>query len=90
MQYIKLLLVCFLFIFITNVFSQSETLEVKKIILIDDSEFVGSIISENEEIIYFKTKAGVDIEIKKALVKEIQTVGTDSAKLKPTGGYQTG
>lgn len=89
MQCFKLSLVCFLFIFISNTFAQTDSLEVKKIILIDDSEFVGTIINETDEVIYFKTRTGIDVEIKKSLVREIQSVDT---KLKMThkGKYRPG
>jgi hypothetical protein len=89
MKYFKLFLLCFILSGISSTIAQTKDVEVKKIILIDESEFVGIIVSETEEIIFFKTNAGVEIEIKKQLVKEIQTIGKDSAK-KPTSGYRPG
>jgi hypothetical protein len=77
MQSFKLFLTFFLLVFISNVLAQSDSLEVKKIILIDDSEFVGSVVSETDEIINFRTNAGVEIEIKKSLVKEIENISNE-------------
>jgi len=89
MQHFKLFFLCFILFFISNAIAQSDSLEVKKIILIDDSEFVGTIINETDEVIYFKTRTGIDVEIKKSLIREIQSV---DAKLKMThkGKYRPG
>jgi len=77
MQYLKFFMVCFLFIFFCNSYAQSDNPEVKKIILIDDSEFIGTVLSETEEIINFRTNAGVKIDIKKSLIKEIINLSKD-------------
>ena len=74
MQYYKLFFLCFMLFFISNTLAQSDSLEVKKVILIDDSEFVGTIVSETDEIIYFKTTGGLEIDIKKSMIKEIEKV----------------
>ena len=67
------LLIVLLF-FCTNIFGQTDNLEVKKVILNDGSEFVGTIIYEDEEKIIIKTKSGVKAEFEKNLVKEIKLV----------------
>jgi hypothetical protein len=90
MRYFKLLSIFVLLIFVTNIFSQSEILEVKKIILIDDSEFVGTIVKEDNEIIYFKTRTGINIEIKKSLVKEIVTLESKGSDVKQQKKYRPG
>jgi hypothetical protein len=74
MQFFKFFSICFLFILITNVLAQSDSLDVKKIILTDDSEFMGTIVSETDEIIYFKSIGGLEIDIKKSMIKEIKEV----------------
>jgi hypothetical protein len=89
MKYFKLFLLCLFLVCISKTAAQTNDVEVKKIILIDESEFVGTIVSETEDIINFRTNAGVEIQIKKQLVKEIQTVGKDSEK-KQKNGYRPG
>lgn len=89
MQFLKLFFLCFMICFITSAIAQIENYDLKKVILIDESEFVGTIINENEEIIFFKTKAGVDVEIKKSLVKEIISLSSDGKSV-IKGGYRPG
>lgn len=82
MHKFKILSISFLLILACSVFSQSGNSEVKKVILIDDSEFVGTIVKEDNEIIYFKTRTGINIEIKKSLIKEIVSLDSKSTDTK--------
>ncbi len=87
MRHFRFYFVFFILIFISTVHSQTDSSDVKRIILFDKSEFVGTIVSETDEIIFFKTNSGVEIEIKKSLVKEIQPV---LLEIKTKSSYRPG
>lgn len=89
MKFLRLLFVSLVVFLVSNIYSQNESPEVKKIILVDESEFVGTIVNESDEIIYFKTSAGVEIEIKKNLVKKIITISKQSGPM-DSKGYRPG
>jgi len=52
--------------------AQDDTLNVKQIKLNDGSELVGRIVSENAEEISFITNSGIEMNIKRELIKDIK------------------
>jgi hypothetical protein len=50
--------------------AQTDTTNIYRITLIDESEFFGTIESENDSLIAFKTNAGLELSLVKKMIKE--------------------
>ena len=76
----------FFFIFIIIVLfsciavAQEDTLNVKQVTLKDGSQLIGRIIEEDAEKIRFKTNAGVQMEIRRDLIEEIEDIAVEEFK----------
>ena len=65
------ILVNIIFLFGSIAVAQDDTLNVKQVTLTDGSELVGRIVSESSEQISFITNSGIEMTIKRELIKEI-------------------
>jgi hypothetical protein len=55
-------------------YAQTDTSKVQKIILNDGSELIGTIVSDSTTKVVFRTSSGVQVEIDKSAIKEIQSI----------------
>jgi hypothetical protein len=63
-----IILTIILLISFENLFAQTDSTAVYRIILTDDSELLGMIDSENDSLIYFLTNAGLELSINRAMI----------------------
>ena len=55
-------------------YAQTDTTKVHRIILTDGSELVGRVISESTAKVVFRTSSGVQMEIDRSSIKEMQSI----------------
>jgi len=67
-------------LFSCNATAQEDTLNVKQVTLKDGSQLIGRIIAEDAEKISFKTNAGVQMEIQRDLIEEIEDIAVEEYK----------